>query len=239
MGNGASYTSKRAIAQVVIQGRGGNDQVQYDLTKTLISPRVVLASLGQGSDHFTANIRGDINTTGALDLEGYGDGGSDTLTVNQTGAILAGVVFPFLEGDGGNDILAYHGTGNLGPDGNLGPALSGGSGNDSVSIDYTGVIQGKYQHNLTIDGGSGHDVLSNRINALRGSSGVIGYDAATKSVVQGGSGNDLITYAVNVDPADTSLEVFGMATGGSGVDTVQRSKLVQGDGTNENDSFLV
>jgi hypothetical protein len=239
MGNGASYTSKRAIAQVVIQGRGGNDHVQYDLVGDLISPRVVLASMGQGEDHFTANIRGNVNTTGALDLEGYGDGGNDTLTINQTGAIHSGVVFPFLEGDGGNDILAFHGTGNLGPDGNLGPALSGGNCYDAITVYYTGVIQGKYQHNLTIDGGNGRDVLSNTVNALRGSTGVIGYDAATKSVVQGGTGNDMITYAVNVDPADTGLQVFGLATGGRGIDMVQRTKNVQGDDTNENDSFLV
>jgi len=238
MGNGASYTSKRAISQVVIQGRGGNDQVQYDLTGDLVSPRVVLASLGQGADQFTANIWGNINTTSALDLEAYGDGGNDTLTVNHTGATLTGVFFPYLEGDGGNDVLSYHGTGNIGPDANVGPGMSGGNGNDTITVDYTGVIQGKYQHNLTIDGGNGHDVLANTIHVLKGSSGVIGNDATTTSLVQGGTGNDVITYAVTVDPADTGLQFFGLASGGRGIDTVHRTNNVQGDDTNENAAIL-
>ena len=89
MGNGSTYTSKRAIATVVIQGRGNNDQVSYDLTGDLISARTVLVDLGAGGDQFNSNIRGSIDTPNTLDLEVYGESGNDSMTVNQSGASLA------------------------------------------------------------------------------------------------------------------------------------------------------
>jgi hypothetical protein len=235
LANGSTYTSRTAISFVNVMTGRGNDQVTYNLTGDLITPRTVAVDLGAGDDQFTANVNGAINIAGTYDLEVYGDAGNDTLTVNQTGPVVAGTFFPYLEGDAGNDTITYNGTGNISAAGTVAPGMPGGAGNDTITANYTGQIDGQYMYNLTMDGGPGNDVLSDSVNVLAGSTGHIGTSSSVPAVVQGGGGNDQIRYAVNVDPSATQFQVFAVAAGTSGTDTLQRTSNVQGSimrGTN-------
>jgi hypothetical protein len=236
--DGSTYTSQGAISQIVVVGKGGNDQVSYNLTGTLVAARIVQVDLGAGSDQFTANVSGAIMNADGLDLEAYGDGGNDNLAIIQTGPILAGNFLPYLEGDAGNDTLTYSGTGAIAGGASSMPALSGGAGNDTITSTYSGTIIGNYIYNLSIDGGAGNDIITDNVAVGAGSTGTVGTDATTPAVVEGGPGNDQIRFAVVVDPTATAAQVNAVAIGDRGKDTVQRSASVQGDPSNESDALL-
>ncbi|WP_435011030.1 hypothetical protein P12x_002322 [Tundrisphaera lichenicola] len=238
LGGGRTYTSTGAVGMIEVLGKGGVDQINYDLTGNLLAARTVLVDLGSGNDAFTANLTGAIATADGLDLEAYGGTGNDRMTINQTGWMMAGTVLPFLEGDSGNDTLTYNGSGVVGPGTTVLPGLSGGAGNDKIQSKFAGVIAGNYIYNLTIDGGAGNDVISNDIRVMAGSPGTVGTDATTPAVVLGGAGNDKISYSLAVDPGAAPLAVNAVAVGGAGKDIVQHTGNVLGDPSNEKDSLV-
>jgi Ca2+-binding RTX toxin-like protein len=237
LGDGASYTSQGAITQIQVLGRGGDDQVSYDLAGDLVATRTVQVDLGAGNDQFTARLDGAIANAIGLDLEAYGDSGSDNLSVVQAGPTLAGTDFVYLEGDAGADALSYTGTGVVAAGASVLPALSGGAGNDTLTSNYAGQIDGNYIYNLAIDGGAGSDTITDNIAVGAGSTGTVGSGSGTPAAIQGGAGNDQIRFAVAVDPA-AQVQVDAVAIGGAGKDAVQRTSNVQGSGTDEADSLL-
>ena len=238
LGTGNVYTTQSAITQIELVGKGGNDQVTYNLNGDLVVPRVVLVDLGSGNDRFTDNLNGAINSASGLDIESYGDAGNDTMVSNQSGATLQGDAVVYFEGDAGNDNLSYNGSGTIAAGASFSPELSGGSGNDTINSNFTGLINGYYMYNLAADGGSGNDKINVTTNVLAGSTGTVGSSAAAPAAIQGGSGNDTILYNVQVDPAATQGQVYAVVVGGQGKDKVTRSANVTTDPTNEKTSLL-
>ncbi len=238
LGNGTTYTSQGAISSIAVEGKGGNDQVAYNLTGALVAPRTVVVDFGAGNDQFRGDIAGAIDNPTGLELEVFGDTGNDNMSIVQTGPTLEGTFFPYLEGDAGSDTLNFQSTGKVSAGAAVTPGLSGGAGNDTITSNYSGVVVGNYIYNLAIDGGAGNDVINDQVNLLAGSTGTVGTSASTPAAVEGGSGNDQIVFAVNVDPSDTLAQVSAVAIGGLGKDVVQRTANVQSDPSNESDTVI-
>ncbi|GIW87071.1 MAG: hypothetical protein KatS3mg108_1395 [Isosphaeraceae bacterium] len=238
LGNGKTYVAKRAISTIAVQTLGGRDQVSYALTGYLGSRRGMTVELGAGPDRFEATIDRAIDTPDALAIMVYGDGGNDHLSVDHTGVVRRGTFFPYLQGNDGNDVIRYTGSGEINSGAIVAPGLPGDAGNDTITASYTGVIGGAYLYNLTIDGGAGNDNLSNRIHVRAGSWGKIGTDEKTPALVQGGDGDDHIDYVITYEPSASVFEVHAALIGGSGRDTVQHSSNVQTDASSENASVL-
>ena len=238
LGDGTKYTSHAAVEVVAVSGKGGDDQVSYDLTGPLVASRSVLVNLGAGNDQFTGNIAGDIDNTDGLNLQVVGGAGNDNLSINQTGKTVEGTFIPYLEGDAGNDTLSFKSTGDIAPNAAVVPGLTGGAGNDTITSDYTGLIRGNYIYNLTEDGGAGNDVMTDDIHVLSGSSGTVGTDAQTPAIVRGGAGRDQIHFAIHVDPTARATQVAAVVSGGAGKDAIQRTSNVTGDPTNESDTII-
>ena len=211
VGTGNVYTTQSAIAQIDLVAKGGNDQITYNLTGDLVSPRVVLVDLGAGNDKFTDNLNGAINNANGLDLEVYGDAGNDTMTTNQPGATLLGNAVVYFEGDAGNDKLSYHGSGLIAQSTSFSPEFSGGAGNDVINLNT---------------------------HLAAGSTGTVGASATSPAAIQGGAGNDRITDNVSVDPGAPQAQVFAVAVGGAGKDTVSRTANVQSDASTEKTTLL-
>lgn len=242
LSDGRIYTTKKAISLIQVAGKKGNDQVSYNLTGDLVSARAVVTTLGAGDDRFTASVDHAVRTTQMLDLEAYGEAGNDNLAIRQTGPVTGGIVFPFLQGDDGDDTLSYSAAGDIGVGATVGPGLVGGAGNDTIAIAYSGNVDGQFLYSSTIDGGPGDDNLDARVDVGPDSSGKVGTDTATTAVVQGGDGNDRIRFAVTIavadDPSATRAQSFTTAVGGAGTDSVLRTSNVPGDPSNENDAIL-
>ena len=238
LGNGKTYTSRKAVSSIQVQGGAGNDRVEYQLTGDLIGPRSVAVSLGSGNDQFSAQVDGAIRTTNILDLEAYGDAGNDSLAIHQSADTVGGTFFPYLVGGKGNDSLAFASTGNVNTGAVVGPALMGGAGNDAITLDYAGQVNGRFLHTLAINGGAGHDRIVSNVAMAADSTGTIGLDSTSPAVIEGGSGNDQIRDSVTIDPTVSGSQVQAVALGNAGKDLVQRSLIVQGDASNENEAIL-
>lgn len=238
LGNGNVYTTKSGVAQIEVLGKGGDDQVSYNLNGDLVAPRVVLVDLGAGNDKFTDNLTGAINSTTGFDLEVYGGAGNDTMTTNQTGATLLGNATIYFQGDAGNDTLSYNGSGQVASGASLNPEFSGGAGNDTIQSNYAGVINGNYLYNLAADGGAGNDNIVANVALAAGSTGSVGSALATPAAVEGGAGNDTIRFAVAVDPTASQPKVYAVAVGGTGKDIVSRTANVATDAGNEKTTIL-
>lgn len=237
-GNGRSYTTRKAVSIVQVSGRKGNDQVSYNLNGPLIAPRTVLGYLAEGDDHFVASIAQPVQTTKALAIQAYGDAGNDVISVQQTGAVMAGTVFPFLDGGSGNDVIAYSLIGPVAAGATVGPGLLGGAGDDLIALAYFGKVDGQVLYNTTIDAGDGNDVVDAAIAVTAHSTGRVGTSATTPAIVQGGLGDDNIRFVVMVDPTAAANQVFATAPGGDGRDTVRRTANVRGDLTTEIDAVV-
>lgn len=238
LGDGTTYTSKAGISVIQVLGKGGNDQVSYNLGADLVASQIVLVDLGAGNDRFTANIVGNVNNAAGLDIESYGGAGGDTMVVDQRGAITRGTLISYLQGDAGNDNLAFNGTGAVAPGASIVPEFSGGAGSDRITSDYSGVILGNYIYNLSIDGGAGNDNIASNVYVADGSTGKIGNGSATPAAVQGGAGNDKVRFSVKLAPSVTAFQVGAVAIGNAGRDAVSRTSNVEGDRSNEKESLL-
>ena len=238
VGTGNVYTAQAGVGEIALLGKGGNDTVVYNLNGDLVAPRVVLADLGGGNDKFTGNLQGAINSSTGLDLEVYGSAGNDTMTTNQIGSTLVGNAVVYFQGDAGNDKLTYNGIGQIAAGASFSPEFSGGAGNDTIQSNFAGVIDGYYMYNLTADGGAGNDKIMTNVTVGAGSTGSVGSSSSTPAAIDAGAGNDTIQFAVTVDPAATQAQVFAVAYGNKGKDTVTRTANVTDDTTNEKSSLL-
>lgn len=236
--NGQAYTSTRAVTSIVVRGGLGRDQVRYDLTGTLTSARSAVIALGGGGDQFTGMITGDVATADALNLQVFGEAGDDRIDIVQTGATLSGVFFPYVEGNGGNDVLTFMSSSPIAMGATVGPALVGGAGNDWLKAEYSGQIHGQYLYNNTLEGNGGDDKLSNVIHAQAGSFGKVGESPTTPAAVVGGDGNDQVLYSIVVESEATVLAINSSISGGNGSDTVRRTSNVVRDTTIEDDGIV-
>ena len=238
LGNGRVFVSRGPVSVIQVKGGSGADKVTYNLNGDQLGLRTLRISLDAGNDTFQADLKGAVRTTSALDMQVYGGSGNDNLSVNQGGAMFAGTIFPFLDGGVGDDTLAYQGTGDVGKDANAGPVLMGGDGNDRVTLDYTGQVLGTLLYNVSLDGGAGNDLVDAALKILDGSTGKIGSSSSLPALVQGGTGNDDVRFRVAVDTTASTAQINAKALGNDGNDTVQRSKVVFGDSTNESDALI-
>lgn len=235
---GKTYVSKRAISTISVNTFGGRDHVSYNLTGDLKVRRGLTVELGAGNDRFDAAIVGAIDTPDALAIMAYGDAGNDQLHVVQTGATLRGTFFPYLQGNDGDDVISYRGSGEIKAGAIVAPGLPGDAGNDTITAEYSGVIGGSYLYNLTIDGGPGNDNLSNRVHVKAGSWGKIGTDDKTPAIIQGGDGDDHIDYVITSESSASVFEVHAALNAGNGRDTVQRSANVKSDASSETETIV-
>jgi hypothetical protein len=236
--NGRTYTSQFADTSIWVIGNAGNDTVTYNLTGDLIAARTVIAQLGAGNDTFTANLPHNIQTTKLFDLEADGNGGDNTLAVNQIGTVSGGTFFPYLNGGGKNDTISYNFQGDIGAGAVVGPVLLGGSGNNTINLTYAGDDLGQLFYNSTINGGAGNNNINAQVHLGPNSTGKVGTSWSQPAIVQGGTGTNNITYAIHVDPLATLAQVYAQAIGGIGNNTVLRTSNVLGDTSNKNDAII-
>jgi hypothetical protein len=237
--NGQSYVSQGDISVIKVQDGSGPDNVTYNLTGTLTAPQSVLINLGAGSNQFTGNIAGAINTSNGLDLEVYGGAGNDNMVVNETGAVEAGAFVPYLQGGAGRNALTFNGTGNIAAGASISPEFAGGPGSDTIVSNYSGQIDGNYMYNLSVGAGSGTENISDNVLVGAGSTGTVGSSATSPAAIKAGKGNDTIRFAIASDPTSTA-QINAAILVGSGKDVITRSSnvVLQGKTSHTKDTVL-
>jgi hypothetical protein len=144
--DGTGYPVSGAVTTVVINTRGGNDTVSYDLTGDYVgTTRTVNVSLGNGDDTFTSDLGHGIDATSSLTLNVDGGNGKDNLSVT---------------GSGGGPVA-----------GTLSVQLKGGNGMDTISFGYSAEVDGSLT--VTADGGNGKDSITGNVEAAANSSGSV------------------------------------------------------------------
>ncbi len=238
LGNGGTYTSRTAVSEIEVMTLGGNDQVSYTLTGTLVSARTVLVDLGSGTDQFVGNVNGNIDNMAGLDMEAYAGSGTDTMTINQSGQVTEGTFIPFMDGGRGKDTMTFNGTGSINGGAVLNPAIAGGNGNSTIVSNYSGTIDGTYAYNMMIKGGNGPQNITNNINVGPGSVGTVGTGITTPALIKAGNGLAHIHYAITVDPTAQAAQIYAELTGVHGHDTVERTANVLDDNSPERDTII-
>jgi hypothetical protein len=236
-GDGSIYTTQTAISVIEVDTKGGNDEVAYTLTGNLVTTRTIQVRLGRGNADFTANVNGNITSSGVLNLDGYGGSGNQSMTVNQTGSV-AGTFFPTLNGGRGTNNLTYNGTGDILAGGYIAPEISGGTGNNTLTSSYAGKVDGNYGDSLAIKGGTGNNVITDNIQVGPNSTGTIGTSSSRPAVVEGGRGTNRIHFAVIGDPSATQVHVFAEVMGGRGRNIVEQTPDVKTVNVGKSDTVL-
>lgn len=206
-GSGGGGTSGGASGDVELQGGGGQDDLQSDVTVNgPYTGFTVLMNGGAGHD-----------------------------TVESTVAARGDDVFGSvtLLGEGGNDQLKANTISNAGPYGNtVSHALDGGSGNDDLRS-YIGTtwnyVSGDQTFSASLIGGFGADHLASQI---RIGTTYSPYTSSATNSLTGDGGNDVLCAAISVDsfnPAE-SYVLENRLYGGSGADTLS-SKIAAPAGT--------
>jgi hypothetical protein len=128
---------------------------------------------GAGNDTLSVGgYLGDVasRVQGLLDLELYGQGGSDTLSANLDQFLLQGGTLRLREdgGDGVDHVALSGGVNESLASGTVDAILQGGSGNDvlSSSVDVSALNQYASTAGILIDGGAGTDAAAISGNAV-------------------------------------------------------------------------
>jgi hypothetical protein len=237
------------IRRIVIDARGGDDVVTFDLSDELARALAVNATLGRGNDDATFDLSAGI-TDARLLLNVLGGDGDDTVTadvgtltdshlvINATlgrgddtfdaaiSGSLVGRSTAVINSDGldGIDRLTLDAIGlAIAEQSTLASRLDGGARTDTVAIDYSGQLDGKL--GVLATGASGSDTIEVNLTSAEQSTGRLG------TVVSGGRGNDNLTLNV-VDNSGGStgstlrnLEAF--IGDGLGTDTIVKTPNVR------------
>jgi Ca2+-binding RTX toxin-like protein len=125
----------------VVDGKGGNDTINFSSLNTSIAPTTIYG--GDGNDSINTYSSGNNSSTFTVD----GGAGDDTIT--DVGEM--GIRRTLLGGDG-NDVITFS---CLGYSGNY--AINGGAGNDWIKADGYLTSTGTYRWVNTLTGGAGDD----------------------------------------------------------------------------------
>ena len=189
LGGGQTYVSQSAITVIEVQGKGGNDQVNYALDGNLIAARTVLVDLGAGQRPVhrqpeRGRRRPDRARPGSLRRRGQRP--VDDQPVRH-GPVRERLPLSRRRGRQRHpDLQRDRGPSRRAPPSS--PASPAGPATTRSSPPITGIIAGNYIYNLTIDGGAGNDNISDDVHVLAGSPGTVGTDATTPAAVMGGAG---------------------------------------------------
>jgi hypothetical protein len=191
--DGTGYPISGPVTAVVINTRGGNDRVSYDLTGDYVgTTRTVTVSLGNGDDTFTADLGHRIDAASGLTLTVDGGNGKDNLSVTGSGGgPVAGTLSVQLRGGNGTDTIGFNYAAEV--DASVSITADGGNGKDTITgtvavgANSTGSV---VAHEL---GGNGSDTLGLSVTG-DGLAGLAGLDAA----VDTGHGKDAVTVTDNV-----------------------------------------
>ena len=116
IGDGVPYTATSPITHVFVDTGVGNDTVEYDLTTSLTTNRLIDVRLGRGADVFTANIAGQtVGEWVSLAISAYGGGGGDTMALNAQGVSTNpnSILNVFFSGDAGKDKITFDYSANV------------------------------------------------------------------------------------------------------------------------------
>jgi Ca2+-binding RTX toxin-like protein len=125
----------------VVDGKGGNDTINFSSLNTSLAPTTIYG--GDGNDSINTYSSGNNSSTFTVD----GGAGDDTIT--DVGEM--GIRRTLLGGDG-NDVITFS---CLGYSGNY--AINGGAGNDWIKADGYLTSTGTYRWVNTLTGGAGDD----------------------------------------------------------------------------------
>jgi hypothetical protein len=181
--------TKSGINNILVLTRGGNDTVNYNLTGTLTTPRLLSVDLGSLADT-AAN-----KNSATLDFGG-----------NAINSYFAAVVV----GTAGQDTVS---TANFTGDikGVAALAVYSGGGADSTDVAYQGTLTGTLAFYL--DGQGGNDTVSATVKLNDGSTGNLA------AVVEGGNGDDNLTLTVEESTPNSLAHLIAVLNGGAGTDT--------------------
>ena len=161
-GTGLSTQNFNGVDKIVINMRGGEDKVTYNLNGALSTARTINPDLGDGDNTFTANIKADLNADLTIDATGGGD--DDVMTINSDNVNVAkGVTFK--------------------------ADMDGKGGKDTITTNYSGVLDGTLD--LLNKGGDKKDTLKMVLTALDGSTGKVGKNGDATAVEGNGAGDNL------------------------------------------------
>jgi hypothetical protein len=196
-----------AISQIVVNAGGGNDRLVYNLVGDLVTPRVLSANLGNGTNSFQAVLRRNILTGGDLTLNVQAGRGNDRLSAVVIGSLASGAGLHLnFNGGGGDNVLdvAFAHFVNIDAGASIDLGLLGGGGSDRISTTYQGVMNGTLSVNSS--GGRRSNVISQDIELQAGSTGTV-----APSSVKGGPQPDRLQFIVH-NPGTASANrntIFG------------------------------
>ncbi len=131
---------------ISLNGAGGNGQTVTALFGAVANTNLALAAhLGDGWNHFTALLNGNLTGSAKMDMNVVGGKGVDGIDVEAKGNIAA--------------------TAKLSVEAN------GGAGDNTVHVDYTGQLAGALA--ITEQGSSGWEWLESVVNLSSGSTGSV------------------------------------------------------------------
>jgi len=189
----SDVTFDTAVTKIVLDARGGQDVVAYNLTGSFTdgTDREVVIHLGNQDDTFTADLNGSIGADSDVSLKVCGGNGQDNLSVHGAGTA-----------DSPWSI-----------DGHLTVKVYGGNGKDTIDVNYNGLISGTGVFDLSVHGGNGKDFVRGDVTAADGSTGEL------NATVCGGNGKDDMGLMVHVNTdASPDLTVNAELHGGHGKD---------------------
>jgi hypothetical protein len=224
---GRASTDVTGISNILINTRGGKDQVDYTLAGDLTKTMNVTANLGKDNDTFTAHLGGHSLAGAALNFNVNGEDGNDNVRIDgSTGTNLgAGTgLIANLNGGAGKDTLFVPFNGDIGQNAFLRVQMSGGGDRDNLKTTYSGKNDGFL--NLGMSGDGDKDTLDAEVNLAAGSTGGVG-TSASPALLQGGDGNDTMTFVVHTPQG--SAPVFASVLGQGGTDTFTRTANVSSD----------
>jgi hypothetical protein len=234
---GAGSSSFRGVKQIVLNLKGGNDTVAYNLSGNLITARTINADLGAGNDSFVANFAGR-DLLGDMNLSVKGGAGNDHVEMNLIGFVASGTTLnATVNGNDGKDqVLAsmagavrgraeFDVGGNRGADAftlnamadvdvATGGVLDVASRSTMLNLDYRGELDGKLL--LDAAGDNGKDALSANLVLDAGSTGSVG-SSDHPATIDGKRGNDVLGFTVVNN--SSSAKVNATLSGGGGTDT--------------------
>jgi hypothetical protein len=188
--DGVAFTSPSFVDKIVINTKGGKDNVTYKLNGGLLNGfRSLNVSLGADDDKFAGNFAGSLDNVSIFTGNVQGNAGNDKINYNAAGISV--------------------GSGSL-----LNLNADGGQGQDTIGLNFSGSLVDAL--NFQLNGGANQDKITANVNVLANSGGSIGGNSP--AAVNGNAGDDQLDFRIHLG-ANSSTSVFARLDGGTGPDT--------------------
>jgi len=199
-GNGKVLGSADGVALIRLNGKNGQDTINYTLLNTLTNTEKLVFNLGTKADKLAVDLSKGISGAN-LHLEVNGGDGDDTISV-ALGSLTGAKEHIAIDGGNGADKVSLTGSGaDIDASSLLALSVTGGAGADSLTTSYSGQVLGKL--NVEIKGQQGADSIVSNVAPNIGSTGTV------RAVAAGNKGADTVT-----------LNAFDNSGGEEGVSTL-------------------